>query len=80
MRSYCSLDDIMGSNTHTHTHTHTSSRADEVWPYISLDNIMDSITLHSSTMFLDLVLSLRWDAKKACRMISVGDDGSQVGF
>ncbi|KAJ9531877.1 hypothetical protein QJQ45_022018 [Haematococcus lacustris] len=48
---------------------------EEVWPYISLDNIMDSITLHSSSMYLDLVQSLRWNPDRACRLLAVCEDG-----
>ncbi|GFH08322.1 uncharacterized protein HaLaN_03266, partial [Haematococcus lacustris] len=48
---------------------------EEVWPYISLDNIMDSITLHSSSMYLDLVQSLHWNPDRACRLLAVCEDG-----
>ena len=51
-------------------------RADEVWPYVSLDNIMDSITLHSSSMFLDLAQSLKWNSLKASPWVNIGADGT----
>lgn len=51
---------------------------DEVWPYVSLDNVMDSITLHSSSMFIDLAQSLRWNPSKACRAALVSQDGQSV--
>ena len=38
---------------------------------MSLDNIMDSITLHSSNMFVDLAHSLRWNPAKACKLVQV---------
>ena len=41
--------------------------SDDVWAYASLDNVMDSITLHSSSMFIDLAQSLRWNPAKSCR-------------
>jgi hypothetical protein len=49
-----------------------------VWPYVSLDNIMDSITLHSSSMFLDLALSLKWNVLRASPWANVSADGSTV--
>ncbi len=49
---------------------------EEVWPYVSLDNIMDSVTLHSSSMFVDLVQSLRWNPSKACRLVALAADGT----
>ena len=54
--------------------------AEEVWPYVSLDNIMDSITLHSSNMFVDLAHSLRWNPAKACKMISMSPDGQTASL
>ncbi|KAG2432997.1 hypothetical protein HXX76_008725 [Chlamydomonas incerta] len=48
---------------------------DEVWPYVSLDNIMDSITLHSSSMFVDLAHSLRWNPQKASKHALLSADG-----
>jgi hypothetical protein len=39
---------------------------------------MDSITLHSSTMFVDLVQSLRWNPERACRLLAVAEDGSRA--
>ncbi len=48
---------------------------EEVWPYISLDNIMDSITLHSSAMFSDLAHSLRWNTATASRHTAISADG-----
>ncbi|GLI63892.1 hypothetical protein VaNZ11_007009 [Volvox africanus] len=48
---------------------------DEVWPYVSLDNIMDSITLHSSSMFVDLAHSLRWNPQKASKHALLSVDG-----
>eukprot|EP00798_Chlamydomonas_sp_ICE-L_P005097 gene5097-34897_t len=53
---------------------------EEVWPYVSLDNIMDSITLHSSNMFVDLVLSLRWNPEKACKMVEISKDGQSASL
>ena len=50
-------------------------RADEVWAYVSLDNVMDSITLHSSSMFIDLAQSLRWNPAKSCRAALLSQDG-----
>jgi hypothetical protein len=47
---------------------------------VSLDNIMDSITLHSSSMFLDLALSLKWNAQRASGWISVSHDGTSAGL
>lgn len=52
--------------------------ADEVWPYLSLDNIMDSITLHSSNMFIDLAHSLRWNPARASRNCALSADGHSV--
>ena len=52
-----------------------SSLADEVWAYVSLDNVMDSITLHSSSMFIDLAQSLRWNPAKSCRAALLSQDG-----
>ncbi len=49
--------------------------SDEVWAYVSLDNVMDSITLHSSSMFTDLAQSLRWNPAKSCRMALLTQDG-----
>jgi hypothetical protein len=43
---------------------------------VSLDNIMDSITLHSSSMFLDLAQSLKWNSARASPWISVSADGT----
>lgn len=43
---------------------------------MSLDNIMDSITLHSSSMFLDLAQSLKWNGAKASPWVSIGADGA----
>ncbi len=54
--------------------------ADEVWPYISLDNVMDSITLHSSNMFIDLAQSLRWNPAKACKLSQLSQDGQLVSL
>ncbi len=48
---------------------------EEVWPYVSLDNIMDSITLHSSSMFSDLAHSLRWNTAKASKYTQISADG-----
>lgn len=45
---------------------------------MSLDNIMDSITLHSSGMFADLLHSLRWNPAKACKMVSLAENSSQA--
>lgn len=42
---------------------------------MSLDNIMDSITLHSSNMFLDLAHSLKWNSQKCCQWIQISEDG-----
>jgi len=53
----------------------TVSLAEEVWPYISLDNIMDSITLHSSSMFADLLQSLRWSADAVSAHVMLAPDG-----
>lgn len=50
--------------------------SEEVWPYVSLDNIMDSITLHSSNMFLDLANSLKWNGSKCSQYMSITQDGS----
>jgi hypothetical protein len=43
---------------------------------VSLDNIMDSITLHSSAMFLDLALSLRWNPARASSWVCVSPEGT----
>ncbi|KAF5841624.1 hypothetical protein DUNSADRAFT_12080 [Dunaliella salina] len=51
---------------------------EEVWPYISLDNIMDSITLHSSSMFADLLQSLRWSADAASPHVLLPPDGAHA--
>jgi hypothetical protein len=53
-----------------------SALAEEVWPYVSLDNIMDSITLHSSNMFVDLLHSLRWNPAKTCKMVTLAENGA----
>lgn len=39
---------------------------------------MDSVTLHSSHMFLDLAHSLKWDSAKASRWIDVLEEGGVV--
>jgi hypothetical protein len=52
--------------------------ADEVWPYVSLDNIMDSITLHSSSMFVDLAHSLRWNPARASKHALLSADGQSA--
>lgn len=54
--------------------------AEEVWPYVSLDNIMDSITLHSSNMFLDLAHSLKWNASKCCQWIQICEEGTTASL
>lgn len=54
--------------------------AEEVWPYVSLDNIMDSITLHSSNMFLDLAHSLKWNGQKCCQWIQISEDGTTASL
>jgi hypothetical protein len=53
------------------------SVADELYPYVSLDNIMDSITLHSSMMFADLAQSLCWNntPTNTGRFVAVSGDG-----
>ncbi|WIA09202.1 hypothetical protein OEZ85_008612 [Tetradesmus obliquus] len=53
---------------------------EEVWPYVSLDNIMDSITLHSSNMFLDLAHSLKWNGQKCCQWIQISEDGTTASL
>jgi len=49
---------------------------EELWPYVSLDNILDSVTLHSSHMFVDLAHSLRWDPARASRWVEVEEGGA----
>ena len=46
-----------------------------MWAYVSLDNVMDSITLHSSSMFIDLAQSLRWNPAKSSRAALLSHDG-----
>lgn len=53
---------------------------EEVWPYVSLDNIMDSITLHSSHMFADLAQSLKWNPGKCSRFISLQAEGATAAL
>lgn len=53
---------------------------EEVWPYVSLDNIMDSITLHSSNMFVDLAHSLRWNPNKCSKWLQHVCDGQTVNL
>ncbi|KAF8073005.1 E3 ubiquitin-protein ligase TOM1-like [Scenedesmus sp. PABB004] len=53
---------------------------EEVWPYVSLDNIMDSITLHSSNMFLDLAHSLKWNGAKCCQWIQISEEGTTASL
>lgn len=36
---------------------------------------MDSVTLHSSHMFLDLAHSLKWNPGRCCRWAEVAEDG-----
>jgi hypothetical protein len=47
---------------------------------VSLDNIMDSITLHSSAMFLDLAASLKWNAARASPWVSITQDGAAASL
>ena len=47
---------------------------------MSLDNIMDSITLHSSNMFLDLAHSLKWNVAKCCQWIQISEDGTTASL
>jgi hypothetical protein len=47
---------------------------------VSLDNIMDSITLHSSNMFLDLAHSLKWSTAKCSPAMKITADGSSVAL
>jgi len=64
-----------GSTLFTNLKT-TTLHTDEVWPYVSLDNIMDSITLHSSSMFLDLAASLKWNPIKSSTWASINAEGT----
>lgn len=45
-----------------------------------MDNIMDSITLHSSNMFLDLAHSLKWNGAKCCQWIQICEDGTTASL
>ena len=39
---------------------------------------MDSITLHSSNMFMDLAHSLKWNGSKCSSAMKINADGAQV--
>lgn len=39
---------------------------------------MDSITLHSSNMFVDLAHSLRWNPQRAARNVAITSEGQTV--
>jgi SPRY domain len=53
---------------------------EELWPYVSLDNIMDSITLHSSNMFADLAHSLRWNGVRSNKWVAISPDGKTASL
>ena len=47
-----------------------------MWPYLTLDNVMDSVTLHSSQMFADLALSLRWSPEALSPGMALSPEGT----
>lgn len=53
---------------------------EEIWPYVSLDNVMDSLTLHSSSMFIDLAQSLRWNQARVGKQACLSVEGEKASL